>query len=48
MSLLLSKVDALFSSRRDRLYQIAEDRDRPRLPILESFHWNLDVTLTTA
>ena len=34
--------------RRDRLYQVAQDRDRPRLLVLESFHWNLDVTLTTA
>ncbi len=34
--------------RRDQLYNVVQDRDRPRLPLLESFDWNLDVTLTTA
>jgi hypothetical protein len=34
--------------RRDQLYNVVQDRDRPRLSLLESFDWNLDVTLTTA
>ncbi|CAF3646441.1 unnamed protein product [Rotaria sp. Silwood1] len=38
----------LFGTKRDQLYHIVQDRDRPRLPLLKSFDWNLDVTLTTA
>ena len=34
--------------RRDQLYSFVQERDRPRLPLLQSFDWNLDVTLTTA
>ena len=34
--------------RRDQLYSVVQERDRPRLPLLQSFDWNLDVTLTTA
>ncbi len=34
--------------RRDQLYSVIQERDRPRLPLLQSFDWNLDVTLTTA
>jgi hypothetical protein len=34
--------------RRDQLYNVIQERDRPRLPLLQSFDWNLDVTLTTA
>jgi len=35
-------------ARRDQLYSVIQERDRPRLPTLQSFNWNLDVTLTTA
>jgi len=38
----------LFGSKRDQLYSVIQERDRPRLPLLQSFDWNLDVTLTTA
>ncbi|CAF1196765.1 unnamed protein product [Rotaria sordida] len=38
----------LFGTKRDQLYNIIQERDRPRLPFLQSFDWNLDVTLTTA
>ncbi|UJR22452.1 hypothetical protein I4U23_025510 [Adineta vaga] len=38
----------LFGSKRDQLYNIVQEYDRPRLPLLKSFDWNLDVTLTTA
>ncbi|CAF2641398.1 unnamed protein product [Rotaria sp. Silwood2] len=38
----------LFGKKRDQLYHVFHDRDRPRLPLLKSFDWNLDVTLTTA
>ncbi|CAF0805154.1 unnamed protein product [Rotaria sordida] len=38
----------LFGTKRDQLYQVIQDRDRPCLPLLKSFDWNLDVTLTTA
>jgi len=38
----------LFGTKRDQLYSIVQERDRTRLPLLESFDWNLDVTLTTA
>jgi hypothetical protein len=30
------------------LYSVVQERDRPRLPLLQQFDWNLDVTLTTA
>ncbi|CAF5029192.1 unnamed protein product, partial [Rotaria sp. Silwood1] len=38
----------LFGSKRDQLYNAIQERDRPHLPLLQSFDWNLDVTLTTA
>ncbi|CAF2620743.1 unnamed protein product [Rotaria sp. Silwood2] len=38
----------LFGAKRDQLYNAIQERDRPRLPFLQSFDWNLDVTLTTA
>ncbi|CAF0767307.1 unnamed protein product [Adineta ricciae] len=38
----------LFGSKRDQLYLTAQESDRPRLSLLKSFDWNLDVTLTTA
>lgn len=34
--------------RRDQLYDIIQESDRPRLPLIQSFDWNLDVTLTSA
>ncbi|CAF0765836.1 unnamed protein product [Adineta ricciae] len=38
----------LFGAKRDQLYLAIQERDRPRLPSLQTFDWNLDVTLTTA
>ncbi|CAF3255878.1 unnamed protein product [Rotaria socialis] len=38
----------LFGPKRDQLYNVAQERDRPRLSFLQTFDWNLDVTLTTA
>ncbi|UJR26636.1 hypothetical protein I4U23_007954 [Adineta vaga] len=38
----------LFGTKRDQLYLAIQERDRPRLPLLQTFDWNLDVTLTTA
>ncbi|CAF1005028.1 unnamed protein product [Adineta steineri] len=38
----------LFGAKRDQLYNVIQERDRPRLPLLQTFDWNLDVTLTTA
>ena len=45
---ILTHLYCALIDRRDQLYGVVQERDRPRLPVLQSFDWNLDVTLTTA
>jgi hypothetical protein len=48
MSLYRSILNLFYIFRRDQLYNVIQESNRPRLPLIESFDWNLDVTLTTA